>query len=365
MKRDKNNQWLDPLLLGHIQREPAKFDFQQWAEKHPDEARLLREGYGDSNSNAKTKIHSVWRFIMESKVTRYSAAAVVGLAVAFVLLGPFGTPGNSGVVLADVQQKVAEIETMVLRGQKTFSRPGEPDKVFEFDGIRCQFDLVKYFSKQYGHTEEGYVKDTLIYRITFNLPKKQTLIVLPPWKKYVAIASMDGLLRIMENLTPRGIFNLLLESDYKELGRDTLDGVEIQGFEFQDADPVKGLLPKAVFDIQQCKGKVWIGIKEQLPVRIEGDIVIGKSLMTVFNELNLHEVNVLDKYNVELDEALFDTKIPEGYTEFTISDVLHLIPMEAKAGLAGLGIAPVGFIFWKRRRRRGAAACVHQHSSAT
>ena len=48
---------------------------------------------------------NLWRLIMESKVTRYSAVAVVTLAVAFVLLGPFGTPGNGGVVLADVQKK--------------------------------------------------------------------------------------------------------------------------------------------------------------------------------------------------------------------------------------------------------------------
>ncbi len=351
MKHDKNNQWLDSLLSRLVHREPAKFDFEQWAQKYPDEARLLRDGFRDSGRNVETKLQNVWRFIMESKVTKYSAAAVIVLAVTLILLSPFGTPGNGGVVLADVQQKVAEIETMVLRGQKVFSRPGEPGGVFEFDGIKCQFDLVKYFSKQYGHTEEGYVKGNLIYRITFNLPEKQTLIVLPPWKKYLAFSSTDGLLRIVENLTPKGVFNLLLESNYKELGRDNIDGVEVQGYEFQDADPVKGLLPKAVFDVQQCKGKVWIGIKEQLPVRIEGDLVIGKSLMTVFNDLNLHEVNVLDKYNVPLDEALFDTKIPEGYTEFTLSNILHLIPVEAKAGLAGLGIVPAGLIFWKKRRR--------------
>jgi hypothetical protein len=355
MKHDKNNQWLDSLLSQHVHHELAKFDFEQWAKKHPEDVRLLREGYRDSGRNVKTKIQNVWRFIMESKVTRYSAAAVVGLALTLVLFSPFGTPGNGGVVLADVQQRVADIETMVLRGQKTFSRPDEPGRVFEFDGIKCQFDLVKYFSKQHGHTEEGYVEGNLIYRITFNLPKKQTFILLPPWKKYVAFDSTDGLLKIMENLTPRGVFNLLLESNCKELGPDTIDGVKVQGFAFQDADPVKGLLPKPVFDIQQCKGKVWIGIEEQLPVRIEGDIVIGKSLMTVFNDLNLREVNVLDKYNVELDASLFNTDIPEGYTEFTLSDILHLIPVETKAGIAGLGIVPAGFIFWKRRRKRAAA----------
>jgi hypothetical protein len=297
---------------------------------------------------------TIWRFIMESKITRYSAAAVITLAMTLILLSPFGTPGNGGVVLADVQKNVDEIETMVIRGQKTFSRPVEPGRVFEFDGIKCEFDLKRYMSKEYGLTEEGYAGDKLVYRFTFNRAKQQTLIVLPPWKKYVAFDSTDDLVRIAEDLTPRGIFNLLRECDYKDLGRGTIDGVEVQRFAFENADPVKGILPKAVFDMQQAKGEIWIGTKELLPVRIEGNVVIGKSLMTVFNELNLHEVNVLDKYNVELDEALFDTTIPEGYTEFTLSDILQVIPAEAKAGAAAMGIIPAGLVFWKRRRRKKA-----------
>ncbi|MHC4119359.1 MAG: hypothetical protein ACYSWO_17835 [Planctomycetota bacterium] len=295
---------------------------------------------------------------MESKVTRYSAAAVVALAAALVLLSPFGTPGNGGVVLADVQQRVAEFETMVIRGQKTFTRPGEGGHVVEFDGVKCEFDLVKYFSKEHGFTEEGYVEGNLYYRITFNLSKRQTLILFPPYKKYLTFASMDSVAKIMEKFTtPNGVFDVLLESDYKKLGRDRIDGVEVEGFEFQDVERIKKILPSFVFDIQDYTGKVWIGIEEQLPVRIEGDLVIGKSFMTMFNDLNLREVNVLDKYNIEIDEGTFNVDAPEGYTEFTLSDILPLIPVEAKAGLAGLGIVPAGFVFWKRRRKAAAGKC--------
>jgi hypothetical protein len=54
---------------------------------------------------------------------------------------------------------------------------------------------------------------------------------------------------------------------------------------------------------------------------------------------------------MELDEEIFDTNPPEGYTELTLSDILRLVPIEAKAGLAGLGLAPAGLVFWKKRRR--------------
>ena len=356
MKHDKNNEWLAPLLSEHVHREPAKFDFRKWAREHPNEERLLRSGYADSGRNAKTTVQNLWRFIMESKITRYSAAAVIVLAMALVLLSPFGTPGNGGVVLADVQQNVAGIETMIIRGTKTVTRPGEPDNVFEFDGMKLEFDLVKYFSKQYGLVEEGYVGDKLFYRFTFNRPKRQTLLVLPPYKKYGAFASTDKQMRLLENGTPKGIINLLMDGDYQKLGRDNINGVDVEVFKFQDTEPFKGLLPKAFCDIQSVKGKVWIGIKEQMPVLVEGDIGIGKSFLTMFNELNLHEVNTFGDYNIELDEAIFDTNPPEGYTELTLSDILPFIPVEAKAGLAGLGIAPAGLIFWKRRRKKRAKA---------
>ncbi len=356
MEHENDNQWLDPILERQIHHEPEEFNFEKWAEKHPEEARLLRCGFEDSGRSAKTKPSEIWRLIMESKVTRYSAAAVIVLAMALVLLSPFGTPGNGGVVLADVQQKVDGIETMVIRGTKTFTRPGKNGDVFEIDGVKAEFDLVKYLSKQHGLVEEGYVGDKLIYRFTFNRPKRQTLLVIPPYKKYGTFTSTDKQMQLLENLTPKGIMHLLMGGDYKELGRDNINGVEVEVFEFQDTEPIKGLLPKAIFDIQSLKGKVWIGIKEQMPVRVEGDLVIGKSFMSMFHELNLHEVNTLGEYNVELDEDIFDTKPPEGYTELTLSDILPFIPIEAKAGLAGLGIIPAGFIFWKRRRRKKAAA---------
>ncbi len=352
MKHDKNDKWLDPILSQHLHREPEKFDFSKWAQEHPNEVRLLQNGYVDSSRNTKTTVQNLWRFIMESKVTRYSAAAVIVLAMTLVLLSPFGTPGNGGVVLANVQQNVAAIETMIIRGTKTVTRPGEPDNVFEFNGMKCKFDLIKYFSQQYGLVEEGYIGDKLFYRFTFNRPKRQTLLLLPLYKKYGISASTDKQMQLLENGTPKGIIKLLMMGGYKKLGRDNINGVETEVFEFQDTESFKGMLPKAIMDITSAEGKVWIGIEDQLPILIEGDIGIGKSFMSLFQELNLHEVNTFHDYNIELDESIFDINPPEDYTELTLSDLLPFIPVEAKAGIVGLGIIPVGLIFWKKRRRK-------------
>jgi len=357
MKNKKDEKWLDETISRAVYIGEVKFDAKQWNEKY-----ILNQSEAAKHSTIKPH-KNLWRIIMESKVTKYSAAAVATLAITLVLLSPFGTSGNGGIVLADVQRKIDEIETMVIRGTKTFTRPGEDGDILEFCGVKCEFDLVKYSSIKYGLVEEGYVGDELVYRITLNRQKQQTLLVLPPCKKYGMFTSTDKQMQLLENLSPKGIINLLLEGYHRNLGRDDLDGVEAEVFECKDTEPFIGLLPKAIFDIQSLEGKVWIGIKEQLPVRVEGDLFIGKSLMTMFKDLNLHEVNTFGQYNVELDEEIFDIKPPEGYTEFTLSDILSLIPTKAKAGFAGLGVSfcivPAGFIVWKRHRKKKTTANQH------
>ena len=347
MKNNKDEKWLDDTISRAADFGKIKFDAQKWNEKF-----LSSESHEASRPNVKIKSDkNFWRIIMESKVTRYSAAAVITLAAILILVNPFGNSQYGGVVLADVQQKVADIKTMIIRGTKTFTRPDEPNSTLEFGGIRWEFDLVKYFSQQYGLVEEGYIGDALIYRFTFNRPQRQTLLILPLYKKYGIFASTDKIMRLLENGTPKGIINLLLEIDYKKLGRDNINGVEAEVFAYQDPGTFKELLPKAIADIQNIKGKVWIGIEEEIPVRVEGDLAIGKSFMTMFQELNLHEVNTFGDYNIELDENIFDIAPPEGYTELTLTDILQVIPAEAKAGLVGLGIIPIGLIFWRRHRK--------------
>jgi len=354
MKEHKDEKWLDETISRAADLGRVKFDAEKWKEKY-----IPNKSHKQSLANFKPKPqYNIWRIIMESKVTRYSAAAVVALAAALVLLGPFGTSKNGGVVLADVQKNVESIETMIIRGTKTYTHQGEDGEVFEFNGFKGEFELVKYFSKQYGLVEEGYIGDKLIYHITLNRPKRQTLLVLPQWKKYGTFTSTDKQMQLLENATPKGLINLMMKGEHKKLGRETIDGVETEVFEFQDTEPFIGLIPKPIFDIQSLKGKVWIGIEEQMPVLVEGDMLIGKSIMTMFNDLNLHEVNTFGDYNIELDEDIFDINPPEGYTELTLSDILSVIPLKVKAGITGLGlgffIIPAGFIARKRYRRKKA-----------
>ncbi len=325
MRRDNENSWLDPLLSQQVHHEPAEFDFQRWSQEHPEEARLLEHGFEAPDLSRKITTHPLWRYIMKSRITRYSTAAVISVAALLVLTNLLGTSRNGGVALAAVQEKVAQVNTMIVRGEKVFTCAADPNVVY-------RFDLVKYVSRQYGYTEEGRIGDVLIYRIALNKPQRQCLILMSSWKKCLHFPCTDEQIAIMEKLSPTGAMDLLLQTNYKKLGTATIDGIDVEGFEFEDVKVIQNILPKHLFDIQQGQGTVWIGTRELLPVRIEGDLLIGQSLTTLLLDWRLHEVNTLDSYDVELDPNLFNTQIPEGYTEFKFSDIVPI-----KLSIPGLG----------------------------
>jgi len=290
-------------------------------------------------NNQRVNRTCVWRKIMESKATRYSAAAVVTLAAALVLMNPFGV-SRHGVALAEVQERIAQVDTMVLRGQTTFTSLSDPN-------ISLQYDNTKYISRQHGFVEEGFLKGALFYRAVLNRPEKQVLLQLVPWKKCLRFSCTEEQIQVIEKLTPTGVVDLFLETDYKRLGISRIDGVEVEGFEVRDMKPLQGMLPKFLMDIEQGSATIWVGTSNLLPVRGEADMVINANFWTGFMDIRCHEITILDGYDIELDPKLFDTSIPEGYTEFKITDLLP-----SKAGAAALGAVPLGTVLWTRSRNR-------------
>jgi hypothetical protein len=269
----------------------------------------------DNRPQASQPGPTIWRTIMENRITKYSAAAAVVLATALVLLNPLGTTPN-GVALAQVQAKIAQVDTMILRGETTFTSVTDPNTTVRYEN-------VKYLSRQEGFMEEGFIKGTPIYRVILNKREKQGIVLLAPWKKCVRFPCIKEPIQVVERLTPSGVVDLLLESnDYKRLGTADIDGVEAEGFEVQDLKPLESIVPKSLMDLQQGTATIWVGTKELLPIRMEADMRLGKTIATLFMDVQSHEIAVLDKYNVELDPGLFDTRPPEGYTELKLTDLL-------------------------------------------
>jgi len=286
---------------------------------------------------------NLWRFIMESKVTRYSVAAVVAFAMALVLLGPFGSSKNGGVLLAEVGGNINKMDTMIIEGTRyvTFEDPEkQPMELY----------VRKFISSHHGYTEQQYHGDTLMHRSYMCRPEKTFIMVFPQFKRYLRWNATDAQIDLLDKLTPKGFVEVFNSGDYTELGKKEIDGVKVEGFEIRGIHVVPDI-PKVLADMNDLSLRLWVDVENALPVRLEADVDVGKSLLTGFNRLHLNEVNSFVEFNPQLDPNIFAPNIPDDYTEVKLTDFAP-----AQATLVGLGIIPVGFLFWRRRKRKRASA---------
>ena len=287
---------------------------------------------------------NLWRFIMESKVTRYSAAAVVALATAIILIGPFGISDNGGIVWAQVVQKIDESQMIVHKEQRFFYELGEEEPFLKAD-------VIKHCRQKLGIVEEQYTPEGgLMHRAYVLGEPREVVFVLSEAKKYIKVPLNDGMAQIIDRLSPRGLVEYFMTIEHKDLGRSRINGREVEGVEAIDTDiwPIHGKF-HFLFPVKQITWRFWIDVETSLPVRAEYEVITDRGLLTGMKKLKVVCKAYDFEYHEEAREELFEPKIPDDYTEFKVTD---LIPAEAKAGLVGLGILPAGFLVWKKRRRR-------------
>ena len=142
---------------------------------------------------------NLWRFIMESKITRYSAAAVVALAMALVLLDPFGTSDSGHIVWAQVVQNMDKVQMFVHKEQRFYYELGE-DEPF------LKTDVIKHACPKYGVVEEQYTTEgDLMHRAYLLGEARQIVGVVPKVKKYFKAPMTDTMAQLIDRLTPRGL----------------------------------------------------------------------------------------------------------------------------------------------------------------
>jgi hypothetical protein len=288
---------------------------------------------------------NLWRFIMESKITRYSAAAIVALAMTLVLLDPFGTSDSGHIVWAQVVQNMDKVQMFVHKEQRFYYELGE-DEPF------LKTDVIKHICQKYGVVEEQYTTEgDLMHRAYLLGEARQIVGVLPKAKKYFKAPMTDTMAQLIERLTPRGLVEYFMAKEHKDLGRSRIDGREVEGFEAMDTElwPIHDTF-RFLFPVRQTTWRFWIDIESSLPARAEYEIITDRGLFTEMKKLKIVCKAYAFEYHQEVQEELFDPNIPDDYTELKLTDL-----MPVKAGLVGLGIVPAGFVFWIRRRRKRTA----------
>ena len=296
---------------------------------------------------------TIWRFIMESKVTRYSTAAVVALA-ALILLNPFGTSKNGSIILAEVFEKVSEMNTIIIKEEYLFWEMDEDETVLEADPDKL--DVIKYASEEYGIVLDVFNDEGLLAQVYFLKETEQFIIVGPTLKKYLKVPMVGDIFdRIAATITSSGLVEYFTSGHYTELGRAKFDNFDVEGFETTDPNVLFPLPEplRSFFPVTDIIGRIRINVETSLPVGVEAEFNTDRGLFTGFNKLHGEWRSYDFQWNAELPEGIFEPNIPEDYTEFKITD---FIPAEAKAGLVGIVAIPAGFVFWKKRRTKRAKA---------
>ena len=130
---------------------------------------------------------------------------------------------------------------------------------------------------------------------------------MPAQKQYMRMLLTDELvnkLRQQGSGDPRDMVRQFMEAEYTELGRDVIDGIEVEGIETTDPKYSGGILEGFV-------ARLWVDIETQLPVRMEMEMERED-----FTDKPIQIKMIMDGYqwDATLDASMFEPNIPDDYT---------------------------------------------------
>jgi len=325
MERPENNKWLDEALTEIIGSEKPRTDFEQWKQQHPDAVKMLTSR-AHRHTSVTVRSFSLRNTIMKNPLTKLAVAAVVIIACV-IGLSLWRTTG-SGIALADVLARIEKVKA--FRCQWSEKMTGEDLNKKSYSSESRGTFLV---SQEYGWKtifEEldpnGGKSTSELYR----LPDKKTIIsILHKQKKYSREEFDDRWAQEWwkSDNDPRTMTKRILEYKHESLGKETIDGIEVEGFQSNDPNCLGYRKDKVEVDV-----KMWADVKTRLPVRYEfttayydqmGDKIIDRE----------HFVMDDFQWDVPVDAAECVPVIPDDYTGTVVKFPAHITEEIAIQGL--------------------------------
>ena len=245
------------------------------------------------NSNQKQNAR---RITMRARIVKISIAAAVAVVI-LLGLNLFNAPGVTGVVWAEVVKNVENISTFTYRMQQSEKTVGKEDMQ--------KSDVMIYNSSELGTRMDTY-QGRMVKQSTYTLRKEKAIIVVMHLiKKYVRRPLNEAALKEMDEKEPRDVIKKLMSVKYKKLGRDTIDGIEVEGVEVNDPSIVNS--NEASFESFACR--LWVNVETELPVLLELELVAGKGDTKKEIKITMNDF----QWNKDLDTSIFTPDIPEDY----------------------------------------------------
>jgi outer membrane lipoprotein-sorting protein len=234
----------------------------------------------------------IWRIIMKSKITKFATAAVIIIGVLFGLYF-MGGPDMAGVAWAEVVENVEQIQTYIFRGKSSTTGGPAGDDVQEME-------ITVYWSLAHGTRMDTYMDGKIAANTYVISAEKMMIQLIPEQKRYIRMLVNEELQKEIEEEqnNPRYMVKQFMAYEYTELGRDIIDGIEVEGIESTNPKVWGGMVEKA-------SGRLWVDVETNLPVRMEVEMVMG----------GVETKMVMDQFQwgIELDPSLFEPVIPADY----------------------------------------------------
>jgi hypothetical protein len=263
------------------------------------------------------------RQIMRSPLTKLAVAAAVIIA-GLIGLSLWRTTG-SGIALADVLARIEQVKA--YRYQWFNGTREEPNKPYNFVRRATTLSSQEYGSKTTMEELDpngGWSTFSEGYRPRDN---KTAIRILPKQKKYTRIEYDDVTAERMWEVAsndPRTFLKRILACKYESMGRATMDGIEVEGFQTTDPNFFYLYVGDRQINVNQIDVKVWVAAKTRLPVRY--DYMGDKRKSTHFV---MHEF----QWDVAVDAAEFKPVIPDDYTGTVVKYPAHITEETAIQGL--------------------------------
>lgn len=260
-----------------------------------------QESIKKTNSAATPTIAG--RFTMRKPMIRFALAAAIIAAVVLGLFEFIDTGSASGVVWAEVAQKVQASGGLIVRcTESTTSSSDDTDYA------------IKYFCPTHSRTDY-YENEQITHAYYDNYEAMTFTAVYHTRKHYLSTqftGTSEGFLEKQDDwMNPRYLVQKILSCEHRKLEQETIEGVLCEGLETTDA-AVMGPLPGPV-DRLEVQMRLWVNAETEYPLRFEYEITIEAEGQVLGSE------GVMDQFqwNVELDPNLFEPNIPPDYVSMS------------------------------------------------
>jgi hypothetical protein len=242
--------------------------------------------------NAHTELN-IWRIIMKNPTAKLAAAAAI-IIVVLICLHMLPDSGTS-IAWGEVAKSVEQSPGFTCRSRVTLTNTEE--------GKTNEFDTIMYGSLAYGIRVDQYENGEVVISSCGNRAENMIISIIHSTKTYIRKPLLEQDLSDLEQMSPKKLVQQYLSTDYKEIGRDIIDGVEVTGIEVNDPEVVR-----ADFPIDNLIARLWVSVESGFPVMLEAEITGSNGALQMQAKMDNFQ------WNVEHKQSIFEPEIPTDYT---------------------------------------------------